>query len=725
MDARTLTDSGWVTGLFGGTVMQRDTRFLSLRRYSNAMLSFEDTTIGGSAALNAPPQFTIFADPPITGAFAQPSGGRDRIPDGVESGSYRLGAYYFESIADNSFYLHCRYGKPKYLGIASFFTSMYDTNLAYLARTGDYPGICKTMGTYIAAAAIWAATGTVAFAAILIIPRILKMALDKQSSRYWYLKPTMHLYLRAVQNILNTQLVYRRLVPTGVLGTFKMDNDISDESNKYHADRAEMYSMLPTIWKDNGEFDVYRMINRYQTLANYQAKKIAEIRSVSTSETDMNNRLRDFYERATYSNEHRKAAASLEVSLFKMEKLFSSASSTAYTADVDLNKNEDALINGMNGQIAEAQAKGGTAADYENTAEDLSKNLKGEMDSIAARQQQAAEMQGSNEELPDISELENWENKGIEDSKVKNFFKDFITAGENIADQWGSEIRNGSQWITWRIDGKDTVSRSFSNSTKEPEISGVVNSATQKARSLEVNLSGGKTGFDPIDGIITGLKSAFTGALDTLQLTGIMSLYNSSVIDFPEVWDSSDCSGDDISLNLPLRAWSGSDLDVFQDILVPLSFWIAAVCPLATGKQSYTHPFYLECYSQGRFSMRNAMVTNIGMTFGAGGLGWRKDGVPLGIDLNITIRDLSRAMYMPIVTDTAVWDDDNKFSEFVAVLGAATLYQRTNGIERARINASIWAQSWASAWSQGSIMNAAMDKIPARQIANIFLPQAR
>ncbi|MKU72601.1 hypothetical protein DUR21_24210, partial [Salmonella enterica subsp. enterica] len=243
---------------------------------------------------------------------------------------------------------------------------------------------------------------------------------------------------------------------------------------------------------------------------------------------------------------------------------------------------------------------------------------------------------------------------------------------------------------------------------------------------LEVNLSGGQTGFSAVDALVSGIKSAMRGVADTLHLTGIMSLYNSSVIDFPEVWDSSDASGDDITLTIPLRCWSGNDLDIFQDLLVPLSFWIAAVCPLATGKQSFTHPFYLECYSQGRFSFRNAMVTSMSLQFGVGGLGWRPgDSVPLSCDISVTIRDLTRVMYMPIVTDTGVWDDDNKFSEFMACLGGATLYERTNGIARAKINASIWAQNWASAWSQGSFINSALDVIPARQIANIFLPQAR
>lgn len=735
MEARQLKDSGWVTGLFGGTVAQRDERFLGLRRYSNAMLSFEDTTMGGSQALNAPPQFTMFADPSSTGALAQPDAGRASYTDYVNSqdmkGSYRLGTFYYEAINQNSFYLHCRFGKPRYIGVAAFFANMYDSNLAYLARTGDYPGMLRAMGTYVTAAAIWAAVGTVAFAVILITPRILKMVLNKQTSRYYYVKPTMHLYLRAVQNIVNTQLVYRRLVPTGVLNTFQLANTVDGTENKYNGDRKEWYSMLPEIWTADGEFDIYRMINRYQTLANYQAKTIEKIRKESSTEDDFARRLQNFYLESTYSTRHLSKAAQYEVSLQNLE--YVARTGKGYDAGfMNADDQEQQLVDGMNDSLQNAQAAGGKAADLENEAEKSRRKLQEAQAQREKNQEQAAKAQSDagsmDENNLDIGKIENWMEQGQTET-VGDVFKNYIElaegALENLSSNVASEIRNGSQWITWRVEGRDTVSRSFSNTTKEPEISGTVNSATQKARSLEVNLSGGKTGFDAVDGLITGLKSAFTGALDFLHLSGIMSLYNSSVIDFPEVWDSSDTSGDDISLSIPLRCWSGNDLDVFQDMIVPMSFWLAAVCPLATGKQSFTHPFYLECYSRGRYSMRNAMVTSLSLQFGTGGLGWRADGLPLSCDIQVTIRDLSRVMYMPIVTDIGVFDDDNKFSEFMSVLGAATLYERTNGIAQAKINASIWAQNWQSAWSQGSIVNAALDVIPARQIANIFLPQAR
>jgi hypothetical protein len=297
---------------------------------------------------------------------------------------------------------------------------------------------------------------------------------------------------------------------------------------------------------------------------------------------------------------------------------------------------------------------------------------------------------------------------------------------DSITTQAASEIRNGSQWVSWKVDARDTRNFTLSNSTKEPEISSTVNSVTQKARSLEVNLSGGVTGFDPVDGLITGLKSAFTGALDFLHLSGIMSLYNSSVVDFPEVWDSSSMSGDDFTFTIPCRAWSGNDLDIFQDIVVPVSFWLAAVAPLSTGKQSFTHPFYLEAYSRGRFSGRNCIVSNLSFNFGVGGLGWRPvDNVPLSVDINVTIRDLSRNFHMPLVTDPSVFDTDNKFSEFMSILGAASLSERVHGLTKLQMGLSQWKQSWKSAWSVGARVNQVFDLPPVRVLANLLSAQAR
>lgn len=739
MEPRILRDSTWVQTLFGRGTGARDAGYRNLRRWSNARLSFSDTTMGGSQAINAPPQFSLLADPPFTGVFAQPwdasrSDGKSWIESQYSKGSYREGLYYNETIEQNTTYLHCRFGKPKYLGVAAFFANMYDSKIAHLARTGDYPGVIRGIAAYATAAAVWAITGTVAFVAILIIPQVLRAALNKDVSRYYYVKPTMHLYLRAVQSILNTQLVHRRLVPTGLFGAFSKSDDIEQKANEYHNERTDLYAALPDIWKDSGEFDVYKMINRYQTLANYQRDQIDRLTEKVGNAEEADKLIEKFYLEASYSLVHMQAAAEFEVSLSAMEKVYERDS--GYWASVDdPDAQESAEYERVRGAYNGATAAGGAGKNFEDQGERARREAEADLARLERNRAQAEQLQSASgsETDPDTSQVQSWMDSG----KRKNwesFFGDYATMAkreateifDSITTQALSEIRNGSQWVSWKVDARDTRSFTLTNSTKEPEISSTVNSVTQKARSLEVNLSGGVTGFDPVDGLITGLKSAFTGALDFLHLSGIMSLYNSSVVDFPEVWDSSSMSGDDFTFTIQCRAWSGNDLDIFQDIVVPVSFWLAAVAPLSTGKQSFTHPFYLEAYSRGRFSGRNCIVSNLSFNFGVGGLGWRPvDNVPLSVDINVTIRDLSRNFHMPLVTDPSVFDTDNKFSEFMSILGAASLSERVHGLTKLQMGLAQWKQSWKSAWSVGARLNQVFDLPPARVLANLLSPPSK
>ena len=739
MEPRVIRDSSWVQSLFGRGTGARDAGYRNLRRWSNARLSFSDTSMGGSQAINAPPQFTLLADPPFTGVFARPwdasrSDGKSWLESQYSRGSYREGLYYNETIEQNSTYLHCRFGKPKYIGVAAFFANMYDSKVAYLARTGDYPGVIRGVAAYATAAAVWAITGTVAFIAILIIPQILKSALNKDVSRYYCVKPTMHLYLRAVQSVLNTQLVHRRLVPTGLFGMFPLKNDIDSKANKYHDDRTELYAALPDIWKDSGEFDVYKMVNRYQTLANYQRQQIDVIMEKAPDPETAAKEIEKFYLEASYTLGHVQAAAKYEVSLSAMEKIFQR--DKGYWAGFeDPDAQENAAYEKLNGVYNGATAAGATGKAFEDMGERARREAEENMRQLERNRAQAEALQNGAgaEGDPTTEQVQSWMDSGKRKNweTVLGYYatmakREAEEVFDSITTQAASEIRNGSQWVSWKVDARDTRNFTLSNSTKEPEISSTVNSVTQKARSLEVNLSGGVTGFDPVDGLITGLKSAFTGALDFLHLSGIMSLYNSSVVDFPEVWDSSSMSGDDFTFTIPCRAWSGNDLDVFQDIVVPVSFWLAAVAPLSTGKQSFTHPFYLEAYSRGRFSGRNCIVSNLSFNFGVGGLGWRPvDNVPLSVDINVTIRDLSRNFHMPLVTDPSAFDTDNKFSEFMSILGAASLSERVHGLTKLQMGLSQWKQSWKSAWSVGARVNQVFDLPPVRVLANLLSPPAR
>jgi hypothetical protein len=450
-----------------------------------------------------------------------------------------------------------------------------------------------------------------------------------------------------------------------------------------------MQSMLPNIWKSNGEFDVYKMINRYQTLANYQARTMNKLYEDATDEEDIAKRLNDFYSEARFKAGMRDSYLS-NPGLRELELHY--VKSEGYDAGFADAKDKDSkMLNTLAARYGEEFVAGKEPSQEAVTQEEI--DLLGDE---------------NGEGLSYIEEA--W--KGMTDVVGD-------TVG-SVLEQAAAEIRNGSQWVTWKVNGKDSVSHSFSNGTKEPEISSTINGLTSKARSLEVNTSGGKTGIAFADAAVKGVKNLLAGGLDALHLTGLMALYNSSVIDFPDVWDSSDMGSNDFTFTIPLRAWSGNDLDVFQDLIVPTAFWIAKVCPLATGKQSYTHPFYLEAYARGRFSARNAIVTSLSINCGVGNMGWRPDGVPLGIDISVTIKDLSKAMFMPIVTDSSVWDTENKFSDFMGTLGAMSLHERTNGVDKAVFNFNKWKLSWKSAFSVGARTNQIMNVLPARVMSGLL-----
>lgn len=672
-------DITWIKTLFGAPVM-KDKRLRRQRLYTNAQTSFADTTVGGNQAINSPPQFTRFADPAVGGLFANP---KNRSKENQRSfwenqnnvGSYRLGGFYQEAIEDNAAYLHLRFGKPKYLGSIAFFANMYDSNLAYMARTGDYPGIAKTIGGYIGAAAIYAFTGGVAFAALLIIPRVLKMVLNKDVSRYYQLKPSMHLYLRAVQNIANTQLLHYRLVPISTIPFMGTQFDgIDSDKNKYNPERAELYSALPDIWKSNGEFDVYKMVNRYQVLANYQARTFEGIYANTTTPEERQKKLEQFYKDARFKTAMRNRPVG---GLRDLEE--HALNSRAYTSEIfDAGDPNTERMKAM-AQVYDTQVSG--ESNEASTVET------GESGPTPA--DRLAQVQNT---------MDN-----------ETFWGSFLDYVQDItgsaAEQVRSELLQGGQWITWKINAKDSVSHSFSNSTKEPEVSSAVNGLTSKARSLEVNTAGGNTGIAFADAAVKGVKGLFSATLETLELTGLAALYNSSVIDFQDVWDSSDCGSNEFSFTIQCRAWSGNDLDVFQDVILPICFWLPAAAPIATGKQSYTHPFYCEAYSRGRFSGRTCIVTSLSITTGTGGIPFRADGVPLGCDITVTIRDLSKALFMPIVTDPSTFDNDNKFTEFMSVLGAASLHERIYGFDKATFNFNNWKQSWKSAFTVGARTN--------------------
>jgi len=311
------------------------------------------------------------------------------------------------------------------------------------------------------------------------------------------------------------------------------------------------------------------------------------------------------------------------------------------------------------------------------------------------------------------------------DQTSGDFWSGITDFWNSAGEQFGAELKDGGQWITFKIDTSKEIADSFSNTSRDPDIASTMNSMTSKARSLEVSTSGGNTGFDFIDGAVKGVKEFVAGGLDTLNIAGLAAIYGSSYIDIPEVWESSSASVGTESMTIQLRSPYGNDMSIFQNITLPLCFLLAGALPLASGKQTHTSPFLCEMYCRGRQNIRLGMIESISITRGVGNLGWRPDGKMLACDVTITVKDLSKVMSMPVVRDPSIFDDDNKYTDYMATIGGASLHQMTYTMDKMVFNLNKWKQSWKSAFSSGRITNSISNSAPARVLAALSAAGSR
>lgn len=670
-------DASWVRGMFGMAPNTITRRKVGLRMDTTASYKFADTSLGGNQGMNAPPQFTRFADIKADGFFADP---KLRDPDQVDSwfentnnsGSFCMGRFYSENIDDNGQYLHLRFGVPLYTGTIAFFANMYDPHIAKLAKTGNYNGFLRAVGKAVGLYAMFVIVPMHVLFPILALSQVLKFVLDKKPSKYYYLKPTMNLYLQAVQSMLDTQLLYHHLVPMwDIIGSSNRFTDVTEDKNALKATMTEVYSALPDIWKSNGKFDVYKMINRYHVLAGYQERILEEIYDNST-EKNLSANLKSYLNSARVRAVLRDAVSDNNMNLESLAGKYEK--NPFYQTTDEEDAKEDAAWKTI-------QAK--FDSEHGATANDV----------VSEQEQYQTTDQGKATKA------------GTADQDNESFWGGMINAWGDAKEQYASEIRDGAMWVSFKVNGRDSISDSMSNSTREPEISQTMNSLSSKARSFDFSTSNGQTGFSVVDTVIGGVKELLVGATESLHVTGLAAIFGASVVDIPDVWDSSEANIGTVSYTIQLRSPYGNDLSIFQNITVPLMFLLAGATPMATGKQTHTSPFICEAYSRGRQTVRLGIIDSISITRGVGNLGWRSDGKMLGCDVTINIKDLSRTLTMPIMKDPGIWDDDNKYTDYMATIGGASLHEMTYSADKLIMNVNKWKQSWKSYFMSGRVTN--------------------
>lgn len=210
-----------------------------------------------------------------------------------------------------------------------------------------------------------------------------------------------------------------------------------------------------------------------------------------------------------------------------------------------------------------------------------------------------------------------------------------------------AERRMGADFVSFRVNFTSSNSESFNNQATEPSIKNEINQMSSKARMARFNLMDGNFG-GPVGAVINAVSDIAKGVLSAAQVEGFIALAGNAFADIQRVYESSSADLNRTTFTIPLRCWAADDWVRLQNMFIPLGAILALGLPRATGRSSYDGPPLLEVYNQGHTLIREGMVESITVERGVGDIGWAKGGKCLGMDVHVTIVDLSTILSMPI-----------------------------------------------------------------------------
>jgi hypothetical protein len=624
------------------------------RIYSTSMQKATDTTLGGNFVINPLPQFTRYADLKhniFTNSNAR--GDNVLIPSVSRSNrtasttSNGMGRVYSEKYDDNMQVVHFRMGFPQFNSLTSFYANYYSVPAASMARSGRAPGFFYTLGYAVGSVA------SIPAMPFIFAGKVMKFFLRRPASKYYYLKHSMLPYWSAVSSMTNGIAASMGIMPRplyqGNKALYEPGTGIEEQ------DIAGYHKLIPSIYRANGGLDVFAIAQRGQLLVNMRRDMLNK----SLDDQTTNQGVRDTFKKIMYGKD--------------MSDVYAAASKASSTYE-----------------------------DYQAAWRDS--ELLGKVETTTDAEGVTTVVEGSS--LEQVGRVDD------------GFF-------ERISKAFVSERRMGSDFLSLRVDFTGTQTESFNNSAKEPTIASTINNIAATARETRFSMFDGNIdSAGLVGGVTDAFKSLVTGAADGFGVAGLAQLAGNAFVDIPKVWDSSSCDFNKITLNIPLRSPYGDPLSRLQNLIFPMCCLFAMSVPLATGKQSHTAPFLIEYFAQGRAHSRLAMVESLTMTRGVGDIGWNNQGGFLGVDVQLGLIDLSTAVNMPInpsmeISDRVVqaagyaagagvswladanpgaggetgvavasallgstYDDDNNYSDYLAILAGTPLEAEINGLRK-------------------------------------------
>lgn len=641
-----ILDKEWIKNVFLVSDQDLDEEDRVYRYLSTANVKFTDSSLGGSLAVNSPPQFTRYADIRVRGRLSK----RQRVTLASET-NLGQGSMYSEKIDDNLLKLYLEFGVPEFNNIFTFFTRAIDYKASVIATTGRNPlayDVGKAGGTIVAFLAFPLITS-----AVTLLKSAWEQLMGDQPLNYYYFKPNMHTYWSTVSGIVTSFATELGIILPYLNETKLIDGKLGMQLSVDAADIEELNRIMPNIVHKDGYVDVLAIVNKTQYLANQQ--RIQEYEYYKKHKDNIDDSYEGFLALQTSPVMEGKTPGLSDF----INKILSVGDYGEYF-EPDNTTEGSSLSNSENATTVEESLK--TSKVTSPTDKD------GKYD------------------MPD------------EDTKTKQ---------HSWRDYFDTSFREGGAYAILAVDKVGSVTESFSNSVTDIPTGGALKSITHGIKQAEFNFAGGNILGSAAKEVFGYAKDLAAGSLHgmTLGLSNVvMSMLGGAYVDIPKMWDDSSASFPTITYTIKLRSPYAHPISQLKHLYLPIAMLLAGTLPLSAGRSAYVSPFLCRSFLKGIQDIQLGMITDLSITRATTNLPYSKSMRPLGFDVSFTITDFSNIMTAPVdkslfagINNTL--DDGSMISRYIKTVTGRDLLTNKYVMKRLKLRLSRLVYAYDNATS--------------------------
>lgn len=241
------------------------------------------------------------------------------------------------------------------------------------------------------------------------------------------------------------------------------------------------------------------------------------------------------------------------------------------------------------------------------------------------------------------------------------------------------------EFVAFYVDSETSITDSFSNTTSESMLASAANQVSDVGREIGFLLG---TDSARVENLLdnNALNNALNGIDQTLQglpvvgnllqdiSSKLVTVMTGGKLLFPEIWNDSAFTRS-YSVTIKLRTPEPDILSWYINIGVPICHLLSLVLPMQTSgttNQGYKSPFLVRGVYKGLFNIDMGIITDMQITKGSEG-SWTLSGLPMEVDVSITIKELYDAMSMTnnegIIPPTTILDNDSLLNYIMNTCG--------------------------------------------------------